>query len=93
MSRTREGKIEQYFKDEVARHGGLTRKAKWLCRRGCPDQFWAFPGKRHGLAEIKHHAAPDPHQQREIAKLLGAGVPVRVISSFDDVDNFIRSEA
>lgn len=38
----RESKIEQHFVKAVTAAGGMTRKAKWLCRRGCPDRFWAF---------------------------------------------------
>jgi hypothetical protein len=106
MAKHKEGKIEEYFKEQVAAHGGITRKAKWLCRRGCPDQFWAFPYKPwvggpnpevgaprpecNGLAEIKYHAKPDPHQEREIARLRTAGVTVVVVSSFEDVDKFVE---
>lgn len=100
MAAHREGKVEAYFKQQVALVGGLTRKAKWLCRRGCPDQFWSFPrspdglilGTRSGLAEIKAPGEPlAAHQEREIKKLRAAGVEVVVLSSFEDVDYFIRS--
>ena len=52
MAAHKEGKIETYFKEQVEAHGGITRKAKWLCRRGCPDQFWSFP--------VIHYKNPDP---------------------------------
>lgn len=98
MAARKEGKVELYFRQQVAAAGGLTRKAKWLCRRGCPDQFWSFPSKaragcddRNGLAEIKDAAPLQPHQEREIKKLRAAGVNVVVLSSFEDVDYFIRS--
>ncbi len=99
MAAHREGKVESYFKEQVAAAGGLTRKAKWLCRRGCPDQFYSFPSKvragcddRNGLAEIKAPGEPlAAHQEREIKKLRAAGVNVVVLSSFEDVDYFIRS--
>lgn len=94
MAKTKEGKIETYFKEQVAGHGGLTRKAKWLCRRGCPDQFWSSPEKRYGFAEIKPPDRPklDAHQEREVRRLRNAGVLVYVISSTEDVDHFIRTE-
>lgn len=91
MAKHKEGKVEDYFVQQVEAHGGLTRKAKWLCRRGCPDRFWAFPNGNHGFAEIKSaDGRLEPHQQREIARLRSAGVDVRVISDFGDVDQFIN---
>lgn len=95
MAKSKEGKVEDYFKEQVETRGGLTRKAKWLCRRGCPDQLWAFPGRRSGMAEIKppDRPKPDAHQAREIARLRAAGMTVYTLSSFEDVDFFIRSEA
>ena len=107
MAKHKEGKVETYFKEQVEKHGGITRKAKWLCRRGCPDQFWAFPARsgsiyrvgvnfvaENGLAEIKAPGEPlAPHQSREIAKLKSAGVTVEVLDSFEAVDKFIRRYA
>lgn len=108
MAAHKEGKIETYFKEQVEAHGGITRKAKWLCRRGCPDQFWSFPvyhyknpdpgqptrPARHGFAEIKAPGEPlKAHQDREIGKLKSAGVTVYVIDSREAVDAFIRREA
>jgi hypothetical protein len=99
MAKHKEGKVEDYFKEQVAAHGGTTRKAKWLCRRGCPDQFWTFPkglGGSNGIgfAEIKAPGLPlAPHQDREIEKLKAVGVTVYVLDSFEAVDHFIRREA
>lgn len=106
MAAHKEGKVETYFKEQVEAHGGITRKAKWLCRRGCPDQFWSFPKKQYdkvpdetyreaacGFAEIKAPGLPlQAHQQREIKKLKAAGVTVYVLDSFEAVDAFIRRE-
>lgn len=97
MASHKEGKIETYFKEQVELHGGITRKAKWLCRRGCPDQFWSFStpnGTASGFAEIKAFGEPlAAHQDREIKKLRAAGVTVYVIDSMPAVDAFIRKEA
>lgn len=94
MAHHKEGKIETYFKEQVAEHGGITRKAKWLCRRGCPDQYWSFNRDRNGFAEIKAQGEPlASHQDREIKKLRAAGVVVWVLDSFEAVDTFIRKEA
>lgn len=99
MASHKEGKVETYFKEQVEKHGGITRKAKWLCRRGCPDQFWAFPkglgeSNGNGFAEVKAEGEPlAPHQAREIQKLKSAGVTVYVIDTFAGVDAFIRRES
>lgn len=91
MAKRREGKVEDYFKAQVAAAGGITRKAKWLCRRGCPDQFWAVRGGASGFAEIKAEGGVlDPHQAREIAKLRAAGLRVDVLSTFEEVDAFVK---
>ena len=109
MARHKEGKVETYFVEQVELYGGITRKAQWIGRRGCPDRFWAFPptptptwkalseGKvlptRCGFAEIKSpDGRLDPHQEREIKRLRTAAVVVVVLSSFEDVDDFIRRE-
>lgn len=92
MSARREGKIEVYLIDRVESRGGLIRKAKWLCRRGCPDRFVAFPsGGRNGLVEVKPEGEPlAPHQAREIERLRAAGVNVAVVDSFEAVDRLVE---
>ena len=50
MAKHKEGKVEDYLVEQVELRGGLIRKAKWLCRRGAPDRFVAFPkGGRSGF--------------------------------------------
>lgn len=94
MAWHKEGRIESYFCEQVEKHGGLQRKAQWAGRRGCPDRWWAFYGKRNGFAEIKAPGCrPDAHQQREIARMKAAGVTVYVIDSIEAVDAFMRNEA
>lgn len=99
MAAHKEGKIEAYFVEQVEAHGGITRKARWLCRRGCPDRFWAFRGTQgrgssNGLAEIKPPGQPlKPHQWRETNRLSEMGVEVVVIDSFEAVDLFVKRHA
>lgn len=94
MARHKEGIVETYFVEQVEKRGGLCRKACWVGRRGCPDRWWAFYGKRNGFVEIKAPGCrPEPHQEREIKRLKTAGVPVYVIDSLEAVDDFIRREA
>lgn len=91
MAASKEGKVERYFKEQVEAAGGITRKAKWLCRRGCPDQFWAVPGGPSGFVEIKApNCVLDAHQAREIARLRSCGVRVDVLSTSEEVDHFVK---
>lgn len=87
MAKHKEGKVEDYLVREVEAHGGTIRKAKWLCRRGCPDRFVAFPGGLSGFVEVK---APGgslaSHQVREIERLRNAGVLAVVVANDADVD-------
>lgn len=89
MAGHKEGKVERYFITSVRKAGGLTRKTRWLCRNGAPDQFWALNGC-YGLAEMK---APGkqlkPHQAREMERLKAQGVDVRVFDETEQIDAFI----
>lgn len=86
----RERDVEGYFVEQVEKAGGITRKLRWLCRRGAPDRWAGFP-KRSALVELKRPGRPlDPHQAREIGKLRAKGIDVFVIDSFDAVDRFVE---
>lgn len=93
MAARKEGKVERYFTEQVKAAGGMTRKAQWIGRRGCPDQFFAFSGGRYGFAELKFEdkGGLSGHQTREIKRLRDLGVAVYVLTTTEDVDWFIRS--
>lgn len=92
MAAHKEGKIETYLVEQVEKHGGITRKLRWLCRRGAPDRFVAFPKGRNGVVEVKPPGVPlKPHQAREIERLRTAGVSVGVVDNFDAVDMLIAN--
>lgn len=94
MTKPRESKIEAYFVEQVEKAGGITRKCRWLCRRGAPDRFYAFPNGKHGFVELKRPDRPaDPHQRREIARLAGKHVTVFLLDSADGIDRFILENA
>lgn len=86
----RESEIEAYFVKRVVETGGIVRKAQWIGRNGCPDRFYAFPNGNHGFVELKASGCtPEPHQQREIARLRSMGVTCYVMDSVDKIDGFI----
>jgi hypothetical protein len=82
----RESVIEQALYKRVLLLCGEIRKLSYVGRRGAPDRMVVLPG-RLVLVELKAtDKTPDPHQAREIERLRNLGVPVVVISSFDDID-------
>lgn len=88
----RESKVEAYFKRRVEETGGITRKARWLCRRGCPDRWVGWPAyKTTGWVELKKPATPqaEAHQAREHAKLRSCGEQVSVLATIEAVDTYI----
>lgn len=90
----RESQVEKHFVRQVEARGGLTRKVRWLCRRGCPDRYAVFPGGRYAFVELK---APDEklddHQAREIKRLQAVGVRVVVLDSVEAVDRWLEQFA
>ncbi len=88
----RESQIEDYFIEQVEQHDGITRKCRWLCRRGAPDRWAGFrKTRRSAFAEIKAPGKPlKSHQEREGRKLREAGQLVYTIDSYEAVDAFIR---
>lgn len=75
--------------DRVEAEGGEVRKLKWIGRSHGPDRFVALNGAH--LVECKRpgeHARPG--QLREHRKLRNHKVSVFVVSTFEDVDWFIR---
>lgn len=88
---TRETEIEQYLVKRVKALGGIVRKVKWIGHRGAPDRMVSWPTCRGGhfpiFVELKAPGEkPEPHQEREHARMQGVGLNVVVIDSFEGVD-------
>jgi hypothetical protein len=92
VSAAKEGKVEGYLVEQVKARGGFVRKTEWVARRGCPDQFVAFPnGGAHGFVETKaRDGVLDGHQEREIARLRKAGVKAEVVWTREQVDDLVE---
>ena len=87
----RERDIETAFCEAVEAAGGLVRKVRWLCRRGAPDRFYAFPNGRHGFVELKRPGEGlKGHQAREAGKLVVMRVNVLMIDTIEKIDAFIQ---
>lgn len=104
MAKTPEGIIQAYAQEQLKKRGCLVRKISYEGRRGCPDllvlvpERWQFrrvedtvlPAKTLFL-EIKkdEQTKPDPHQQREHARIRQHRGDVRVIGSKEQVDSLL----
>lgn len=103
MTRTPEGKVEDYFVAQCETHGALVRKLAYIGRRGAPDRMVVWrPGrnpKGYYSTKFGHHIdfvelkapgkKPDPHQKREHKRLRDLGCNVFVIDSKEAVDKYI----
>lgn len=99
----RESKVEKHLVSRAEEHGALVRKLAYIGRRGasdrmviwCEDPTWAagdgLPA-RIDFVELKAPGQkPDPHQEREHARLRALGCNVFVLDSIEAVDTYIAS--
>lgn len=93
----RESKVEAYFNQQVKAVGGLTRKLKWGNQRNAPDRIAFFPYHPFfptgatWLVELKATGEkPRAAQLREHERLRTAGANVITLSTFQEVDEFIK---
>lgn len=86
----RESAIEAYLVERAKALGGEVRKVKWIGRRGAPDRIVWFADGREIWVELKAPGAgPEPHQQREHARMRRMGRRVEVVDSFQRVDEVL----
>lgn len=88
----RERDIEAHFKLQVEATGGITRKAQWIGRSGCPDRWCGWPQhKRTAWVELKGTGGRLSKQQElELQRLEDCGETVAVLWDIDEVDRFIK---
>jgi hypothetical protein len=99
----RESTVEAHLRKKAAAAGALVRKMIWPGHRGAPDRLVIWPDAALGLddsladggpqidfVELKAPGKkPDPHQEREHARLRGAGCTVLVLDTVEAVDEYI----
>lgn len=95
----RESVVEKHLRKQVIAKGGLIRKMIWPGHRGAPDRLVIWPHHNYNristfadvdFVELKAPGKkPDPHQEREHAKLRAAGCSVFTLDSIEAVDHYI----
>jgi len=81
--------IKKYFLKIAKSYKAEVRKCEWYMRKDAPDWFVALNGAH--FAELKHPGEkPRPSQQREFDKLAAKGVVVRVLDTYNKVDDFFE---
>jgi hypothetical protein len=84
-----EGDIRDYLLKVAKQYHALVRKVTWYQRKGAPDWFVAFNGVH--LVELKRPGKDlEDHQHREIARLRLQGVDVRVLDSYEGIEDFFK---
>ena len=95
----RESDIENYLVERVQALGGMVRKVVWQGRRGAPDRLVVLPLKKEGLfysdpsiwIELKAPGkTPEPHQEREHARMRKYGLRVEVVDSIERVNEVLK---
>jgi hypothetical protein len=88
---TPSAKLQAHLKKRVKETGGQYRKVRWEYRRGCPDCFVYWPGRRFAFIEVK--AGKDvvrPEQKREIARMEASGIPVFTARTEAEIDAVVE---
>lgn len=85
----KESDIEKYFKKELEKIGGTSRKFVSPGYSNVPDQIGIYKGFIF-FVEMKAHAGPTPAQKREHKRLRKHGAQVFVVSSFYEVDFLMK---
>lgn len=107
MPKGPEAKVEAYLVEQVEARGALTRKLKWIGRRGAADRLvvWEGPIGSHeqvpargsariDFVEVKRLGeVPEDLQAREINRLRALGANVFVLDSVEAVDAYVKGRS
>lgn len=88
----RESEIEKYLVEQVELYGGICEKHVSPGRRGVRDRVCLWPHGFTDWVELKKPGEkPEPHQERDHARLRRLGHRVFVIDSKTAVDVYVRT--
>lgn len=82
----RESKVEDHLKKLAKKHGGSTRKVKWIARHGAPDRLVLLPGKFFFVELKRPGKDAEAHQTREHLALFRAGIRVYLADTIELVE-------
>jgi hypothetical protein len=84
----REAQIESYLVRRITDLGGITAKMTIRGQRGWPDRLVCLPEGRMMLVELKRPKGGrlSPSQRRLFGLLEHLGVPVRLLNTYEAID-------
>lgn len=86
----RETVLEKRLRIEIERRDGKARKFISPGWAGAPDRLVLMPGGRMWFVEVKRpRVKPRPLQKRRAEELTELGFQVRVVSSLDELHEFL----
>lgn len=97
----RETTVEKHLRKQATAAGALVRKLIWPGHRGAPDRLVIWPEEpswaagdglpaRVDFVELKAPGKkPDPHQEREHARIRATGCRVFTLDSLEAVDKYV----
>lgn len=84
-----EAVLEKAFCERVKSFGGVTYKLMPHGRRSKPDRIGFLRGVMMLVEFKKPGEEPEPHQAREHARLAKLGFHVEVISTWEELDEYL----
>jgi hypothetical protein len=81
--------VRKALKERVEQHGGEVRAAAWLGRSHCPDVFVLLPGRSVWIETKRPKKDATEGQAREHDRMRAAGCVVLVISTIEQLDDWL----
>jgi hypothetical protein len=85
----RESVVEKHLVSRVVALGGMTRKLKWIGKRGAPDRLVILHGSVFFIELKRPGGKLDPLQVREIERIRNNGGRVATLDSIEAVDAWL----
>lgn len=85
----KERDVSHYLNKRVRELGGEIRRVKWIGRKNAPDKIVWLPGANGWAEEKRPGKVAEAAQAREHKRMAKAGMFVRVVDTFEDVDRFL----